>query len=81
MVAEDLADIYYEIATVVGIDNAIKLHNVFNGQQIIFPKKLYRKEYVYNYIRDHYNGRNVRELSQLFGYSDRRIRQIINAKF
>jgi len=29
------------------------------------------------YIHQHYNGRNVRELSMMFEYSDRRVRQII----
>ena len=31
----------------------------------------------WEYIKTNYNGRNVRELSQKFGYSDRRVRQII----
>ncbi len=80
MEAKDFADIYAEIAGIAGVDVAIALHNHFKGQQILFPQKLYNKEYMYNYIRQNYNGRNVRELSQKFGLSDRRIRQIINTK-
>lgn len=79
MNAEDFADIYYEIANAVGAENAIKIHSLFKGQQIQFPQKLYKKEFVYAYIRKNYNGQNIRELSQKFGYSDRRVRQIINA--
>lgn len=78
--AEDFADVYYEIANAVAAENAIKIHNLFKGQQIQFPQKLYKKEYIYTYIRQNYNGQNVRELSQKFGYSDRRVRQIINSK-
>jgi len=78
MEAKDFADIYMEIANSVGTDTAIAIHKLFKGQQILFPQKLYNKTYVYNYIRQHYNGQNVRELSQEFGYSDRRIRQIIS---
>ena len=77
MAVEDFADIYMEIANVAGPDTAIMIHKLFKGQQILFPQKLYKKEYIYNYIKENYNGRNIRELSQKFGYSDRRIRQII----
>lgn len=77
MAVEDFADIYMEIANVAGPDTAIMIHKLFKGQQILFPQKLYKKEYIYNYIKENYNGRNVRELSQKFGYSDRRIRQIV----
>ena len=80
MDTEAFADVYYEIANEIWAENAKKIYNLFKGQQIQFPQKLYKKEYVYNYIRQNYNGQNVRELSQKFGYSDRRIRQIINSK-
>lgn len=77
--AEDFADIYQEIANAAGTQTAIAIYNLFRGQQIMFPQKLYKKEYIYNYICQNYNGKNVRELSQLFGYSDRRIRQIVSS--
>ena len=79
MDAEDFADIYFEIANAVGAENAVKIHSLFKGQQIQFPQKLYKKEYIYSYIKKNYNGQNIRELSQKFGYSDRRVRQIINS--
>ena len=78
MQVEDLADVYMEIASKIGVDAAVAIHDMFKGQQILFPQKLYSKEYIYNYIKENYNGRNVRELSQKFGYSDRRVRQILN---
>lgn len=78
MQVEDLADIYMEIASKIGVDAAVAIHEMFKGQQIIFPQKLYNKEYIYSFIRENYNGHNVRELSQQFGYSDRRVRQILN---
>ena len=79
MDSEDFAEVYYEIANAVGAEIAVKMHSLFKGQQIQFPQKLYKKEYIYAYIKKHYNGQNVRELSQKFGYSDRRVRQIINS--
>ena len=78
MQVEDLADVYMEIADKIGVDAAIAIHEMFKGQQIMFPQKLYNKEYIHCYIKENYNGRNVRELAKKFGYSDRRVRQIIN---
>ena len=78
MKADDFADVYMEIADKLGVDTAVAIHELFKGQQILFPQKLYRKEYIYAYIKQNYNGKNVRELSKKFGYSDRRIRQIIS---
>ena len=72
------ADIYQEIADALGEETAVAIYELFKGQQIIFPQKLYRKEYIYQYIAECYTGKNVRELSQKFGYSDRRIRQIVS---
>ena len=77
----DFADIYQEIARKISPETAVEIHRLFKGQQILFPQKLYSKEYIYHYIRQHYNGRNVRELSVMFGYSDRRVRQIIKSIF
>ncbi len=77
MSSEDFADVYMEIANAMGTEAAVAIHTLFKGQQIMFPQKLYKKEYIYGYIKDNYNGINIRELSQKFGYSDRRIRQII----
>ena len=73
----DFADIYQEIARKTSPEIAVEINKLFKGQQIIFPKKLYKKEYIYSYIKQNYNGRNVRELSMMFEYSDRRVRQII----
>lgn len=78
MEIENLAGIYKEIARTTDVDVAIEMHNLFKGQQIIFPQRLYSREFIYTYIKENYNGHNVRELSKKFGYSDRRIRQILN---
>ncbi len=77
MEADSLSNIYKEIAESIDVDTAVKIHKLFKGQQVIFPKQLYSQEYICTYIGVHYNGKNVRELAQKFGYSDRRIRQII----
>ena len=80
MEPSNFADIYMEIAEVISPETAIAIHQLFKGQQIIFPQRLYKKEYVYSYIRKNYDGTNVKELAQKFDYSDRRIRQILKLK-
>lgn len=77
MEIEDFADVYEEIAIEIGAETAVAIHKLFKGQQILFPQKLYKKSYIYNYIKQNYNGKNVRELSKKFDYSERRIRQIL----
>ena len=78
MDADNLAGIYKEIAVETDIDTAIAMFRMFNGQQIVFPKRLYNKNYIRQYIIENYNGKNIRKLSQELNYSDRRIRQILN---
>ena len=73
----DFADIYREIAEEINPETAIEIHRLFGGQQILFPKKLYNREYIYRTIRHNYNGQNVRELSRIFAYSERQIRRIL----
>ena len=47
MEATDFADVYEEIANALGSDVALAIHQLFKGQQIMFPQKLYKKEYIY----------------------------------
>ena len=78
MQSTDFAGVYQEIAEILDVEYAIKLYEHFRGQQVVFPQKLYNKNYVYTYVRKNYDGSNMRELCQMFNYSDRRIRQILN---
>ena len=78
MEAENLAGIYKEIARTTNVDTAVEMYKLFKGQQIIFPQRLYNRDFISTYVKKNYNGHNIRELSQMFGYSDRRIRQILN---
>lgn len=73
----DFADIYREIAEEISPETAVEIYRLFGGQQILFPKKLYNREYIYHAICQNYNGQNVRELSRRFEYSERQIRRIL----
>lgn len=80
MQSTDLAGVYQEIANILSVESAVKLYEHFRGQQIVFPQRLYNQTYISTYIKDNYNGSNIRELCQMFNYSDRRVRQILNSK-
>ena len=77
MDAESFAGIYREIARALGVEVTIEMYNLFRGQQVIFPQRLYNQAFVATYVKENYDGHNIRELSYMFNYSDRRIRQII----
>ena len=66
-----------EIAEAIGIENTMIVFDVLKGRQISFPQRIFRKEYIEKYIRENYNGKNIRELARKFGYTDRRVKQIL----
>ena len=45
----DFSEVYQEIAREISPETAVQIHKLFKGQQIIFPKKLYNRDYMYHY--------------------------------
>ena len=76
----DLKRVYKEIAEECGIETTLKIHKLFAGQNISFPKRIYTYSYIYDYIRSNYNGENIYELAHKFCLTPRRIRQILKQK-
>lgn len=74
---EAFTGIYGEIAAQIDCETAVKIFEMLRGQVVIFPQKLYDPDYVREFIRQHRKEYSARELSRMFGYSDRRIRQFI----
>lgn len=73
-----LCSVYREIAELMGMDVASQFYNHFKGQQVTFPNKLYDSGYLKNEILEEYaQGKSIRELSVKYGYTERRIRQIV----
>lgn len=75
---EVFTGIYAEIAAQIDCETAIRIFDVLRGQMVIFPQKLYNREHVRSFIREHRGEYTARELSRMFGYSDRRIRQFMS---
>lgn len=70
--------VYHELEELVGKDNTLKIYESFKGQDISFPQRLYRVEYVEAYVKKHYDGKNLRELAKKFGYTERSIRRLLH---
>ena len=75
---KDLSGVYSEIADLLGIDAARKLHAAFHGQQITLPVHFYSREFLEKQILSEYDGTNVKFLATKFNYSEKWIRKIIN---
>ena len=75
--SENFVPIYEEIASVIGEEETVKLYKKFRGQQITFPQRLYNTDYVAAYVKENYNGENIRELAREFEYSERRVREFL----
>lgn len=70
--------IYAIIFEHIGEKVTREIHSIFGGQQFNFPKKLYSKEYVIKYLKENYDGTNIKQLAKELDYSERWIQAIIN---
>lgn len=77
MQSKNFVPVYEEIATVIGEEETVKLYERFRGQQITFPQRLYNTNYVVDYVKANYNGKNIGELARKFDYSERRVREFL----
>lgn len=75
-----LVGIYKEIADNMNVEVAILMHRYFKGQQIAFPKKFYKTDYIIEEIKKKYDGKNIRKLAAEYGYTERWLRKLINEK-
>jgi hypothetical protein len=76
----DLAGIYKDIVEAIGLEATMLLHRDFQGQQVTFPKKLYSKSYILHQLQKEEQPLNIRAIALKFGYTERRLRQIIREK-
>lgn len=76
---QDLAGIYGELAEIIGTDDAIIIYEYFKGQQVSFPTRLYSKDFVIEQVVSN-KSLPIKKLATQYGYSERRLRQIIQEK-
>lgn len=75
--SEYLNGIYTELANLLGIDAAMKIHAHYRGQQVTFPVEFFSKQFTKSRIIDEYDGHNVKQLATRYGYSEKTIRKIL----
>ncbi len=73
----ELSGVYRTIAREIGRDGAIALHRLYHGQQILFPQKLYTREYILKEVNERGKEKSLGEIAHQYGYTERRIRQLI----
>ena len=77
MLKEGAADIYNQLIEIVGLENTLLIFETFRGQQVTFPKRFYKAEYVIQEVKRRYDGTNIQELAREFDYTDRHLRKLI----
>jgi len=77
--AEDLPEVYQEMAAVVGVEATLRLAQVYAGTSVYFPKLERALLGIRNrVIRREFDGANIRELARRWGLSARHVRYIVN---
>lgn len=76
----DLAGVYSEMAELIGLNNTYKVYKYFSDQQVTFPLKFYSPDCMADMILEEYDGSNIHDMSRKYGYSEARIRQILNKR-
>ena len=76
---EDLHPTYRKIASVIGVENAVKLGRLFGGLDVYFPKvdALISRKAKHRMIFEEFDGRNYADLARKHGLSETWIRKII----
>ncbi len=74
---QQYSGIYQELIELLGVQVVNKLYCNFRGQQIVFPMRLYTREYVIEELHNRYNGNNLKALALEFGYSERYLRTLL----
>lgn len=76
--SSDYNGIYADMVEQLGEEIVVEINKYYKGQQITFPMRLYSKNYVIRYIKENYNGNNIKKISRELGYSQRWIQDLIN---
>ena len=73
-------EVYREISMWLGCEIAMKLYEMFKGQQITFPTRLYDPEAVRRAVIEEYDGKNAPALAKKYGYSEKTVRRMLATK-
>ncbi|WP_125767212.1 Mor transcription activator family protein [Lapidilactobacillus wuchangensis] len=68
---------YQQLYDLVGKETMLQLYDELKGQQVSFPMRLYDSNKVEQIVQREYNGANLKELTQKYGYSQRWMKRLI----
>ena len=74
---ELLNNVYRDISLKFGVDTAVEMYNLFKGQQVTFPVRLFNGAKISKVIKEEYDGTNHKELAAKYGYSEKSIRRML----
>ena len=69
--------VYKEMAELLGNAAALQIWNRYAGVIVSFPKQLYSKEHIRQFIRENSGKMRPSEIARAIGLTERRVRQII----
>ena len=75
--SELLNNVYREISEALGMDTAMRIYQMFKGQQISFPTRFFNPARIQQIIVQEYDGTNIRVLAIKYGYSEKTVRRMI----
>ena len=76
-VYEGVVEIYDQLIELVGREHTKKIYEHFKGQQITFPMRFYKTDYIIMEVKRQYNGKNLKELAKRYGYTERHLRELL----
>ena len=75
--SEHLNGIYSELAKLIGVEAAMKIHETYRGQQVTLPVNFLNRKFTALLIAKEYDGHNIKSLATKYGYSEKSIRKIL----
>lgn len=74
---ERYAELYKELAALIGDAAVRKLWKAYGGVTVTFPTRLYSREYTRQFVKDNMSCMKPSDMARELRLSERRIRQII----
>lgn len=71
------AGVYNDFMELLGEAAVELIHKNMCGQQVTFPKRLYTREYVVQEMKDVTNSEELKKMAIQYGYTERRLKQLI----
>ena len=75
--SEDLNGSYRDLAEILGVEAAIKIHVSCRGTQMFFPMELFSRAFIADRIVKEYNGHNTKELARKYNFTEKWVRKIL----